>query len=348
MGRGWKIGICAVVALLALLALNAVLVAGKTGPAEVTAPGGRILDLPEGEVQVVERGPRDGEEIVLLHCFTCALDWWDGMMPMLAREHRVVALDLLGHGGSEKPGSGYSMPDQAALVAGAIERLGVRGADVVGHSLGGTVAVALAEASPDLVDRVVIIDMPSGADNGSLGFLAEITFAPVLGQALWRIKPDFAVRDGLEVAFAPGFEIPDAFVEDVKRMTFTSYDDSAAEEMDYVEEESLGERMGRIGKPLLVIMGAEEQIVDDPRLGLREYERTVPGVRTKLIRGAGHSPNVEKPAETANLVLGFAKLPLGNVRSSARDDAERGAKPQRSSPATSPNSASGVRMATEG
>jgi pimeloyl-ACP methyl ester carboxylesterase len=294
----------------------------------------------------VERGPRDGDPIVLLHCFTCAVDWWDGMLPRLAGDHRVVALDLLGHGGSEKPGSGYSMPDQAALVAAAMERLGVRDAEIVGHSLGGTVAVALAEAHPELVNRVAIVDMPSGTDNGSLGFLAEITFAPVLGEALWRVKPDFAVRDGLEVAFAPGFEIPDSFVEDVKRMTFTSYDDSAAEEMDYVEEESLGERMRRVGKPLLVIMGAEEQIVDDPQLGLEEYERTVPGVRTKLIRGAGHSPNVEKPAQTASLVLGFAKLPLGNVGSAKRDEAERGNGPQRSSSASSPNRASGVRMAT--
>jgi pimeloyl-ACP methyl ester carboxylesterase len=347
MGRGLKIGIGVVVALVALLAINAVLVSGKTKSAEVTVSGGRLLDLPEGQVQVIERGPRDGEPIALLHCFTCAIDWWDGMLPLLAREHRVVAIDLLGHGGSEKPSAGYSMPDQAALVASAMERLGVRDAEIVGHSLGGTVAVALAEEAPDLVDRVAIIDMPSGADNGSLGFLAEITFAPVLGEALWRVKPDFAVKDGLEVAFAPGFEIPDAFVEDVKRMTFTSYDDSAAEEMDYVEEEPLGERMRRIGKPLLVIMGAEEQIVDDPRLGLQEYERAVPGVRTKLIRGAGHSPNVEKPIQTANLVLAFAKLPQSGVGSSPRDEGERGPGPQQSSSASSPNSASGVRMATD-
>ena len=342
-----KIGIGAVVALIALLAINSVLVSGKTKSAELTVRDGRLLELPEGQVQVVERGPRDGAPIILLHCFTCAIDWWDGMLPLLAREHRVIAIDLLGHGGSEKPGSGYSMPDQAALVAGAMERLGVRDAEIVGHSLGGTIAVALAETAPELVDRVVIVDMPATMGNGDLGFLAEITFAPVLGEALWRVKPDFAVEDGLEVAFAPGFEVPDSFVENVKRMTFTSYDDSAAEETEYVDEMALGERMRRTGKPLLVIMGAEEQIVDDPRLGLREYEREVPGVRTELIQGAGHSPNVEKPVQTADLVLGFAKLPRGGVGSVGRDDAERGATPQRSSSAPSQDSASGVRMATD-
>jgi pimeloyl-ACP methyl ester carboxylesterase len=59
------------------------------------------------------------------------------------------------------------------------------------------------------------------------------------------------------------------------------------------------------GKPLLVIMGAEEQIIDDPAARLAEYRETVPGARTKLLPGVGHSPNVEAPAKTAALVLGF-------------------------------------------
>ncbi len=59
---------------------------------------------------------------MLIHGFTCAIDWWDRMMPLLERRHRVVAVDLLGHGGSEKPSSGYSMENQAKLVAaGAAE-----------------------------------------------------------------------------------------------------------------------------------------------------------------------------------------------------------------------------------
>ena len=59
MGRGVKIGIVVVVALLALLAINALLIDGETGKAGVTEPGGRVLDLDAGEVQVVEHGPRN-------------------------------------------------------------------------------------------------------------------------------------------------------------------------------------------------------------------------------------------------------------------------------------------------
>ena len=90
---------------------------------------------------------------MLLHGFACSIGWWDEMTPALARDHHVIRFDLLGHGGSEKPKEGYWMESQARLVAAALDRLGVRRAAVVGHSMGGGVATALAEQRPALVDR---------------------------------------------------------------------------------------------------------------------------------------------------------------------------------------------------
>lgn len=313
MRRGWKILIGALAGLIVLLALNAVSTDRETKPAETTVAGGRLLDLTGGTLQIVDRGPRNAEPIVLIHCFTCAIDWWDEMMPLLERRHRVVAMDLLGHGGSEKPTSGYSIENQADLVAEALDRLGVRNADVVGHSLGGSVAVALAEQSPQLVETLTIIDEPSTPDQGDLGLGATLTLTPLVGEGLWRVKPDFSVRDGLEVAFAPGFDVPDAFVEDVKRMTYSAYDGSAGAFDDYLDAHSLAERARETQRPLLVIMGAEEQIIDDPRGVLDAYRQAVPGARTALIEGVGHSPNVEAPEKTASLVLRFAMQdPLQN------------------------------------
>ena len=282
MRRGWKIGIGALALVVVALAVNLLIVDNDSDGAAMTVPGGRILDLPDGDLQVLERGPRDGDPIVLLHCFSCAIDWWDGMLPRLEADHRVVA---------------------------ALQRLGVSEAEIVGHSLGGSVAVALAEAAPTLVDRVVIVDMPPDNSYGDLGFIAGLAFQPVIGEALWTIKPDFSVRDGLSVAFAPGFDVPDAFVDDVNRLTYTAYDESPTGVEDFLDEESLDRRMNAAGEPLMVLMGAEEQIVDDPRRALDQYASTVPGTETHLIAGAGHSPNVEQPAETAGLVLAFAKSP---------------------------------------
>jgi pimeloyl-ACP methyl ester carboxylesterase len=345
MGRGWKIAVGVAVALIALLVVNALLVDGETESAAVTVPGGRILDLPGGDIQVVDDGRRDGSPIVLLHCFTCGIDWWDRVRPALARRHRVVAIGLLGHDGSEKPGGGYSIENQARLVTQAMTRLGVRDAEVVGHSLGGPVAVALAERAPRLVDRLVLIDSIPDDSYGDVGFVGELPFKPGIGQLLWRVKPDFSIRDGLEVAFAPGFSVPDAFVEDVKRMTYSAYTGSHDAFDGYTAERALPQRAAATAKPLLAVMGAEEQIAKDPRAALAAYRAGDPGAETRLVAGAGHSPQVEKPAETARLILGFAKQPAQVLGSGQRDEAERGSTP-RQEPATSPNRASGVRGAT--
>jgi pimeloyl-ACP methyl ester carboxylesterase len=315
MRRRLKIGFGLAVALLALLALNALWVDGRTEEAEVTVPGGRVLNLPDGDLQVAEHGPRQGSPIVLVHCYTCAMDWWDGMVPLLEPGHRVVLVDLLGHGGSEKPSDGYTPPHQAKAVAEAMERLGVRNATVVGHSLGGAVTVALSEQSPELVKRAVIIDMPPDSSYADLGFLASLGLQPLLGEALWQIKPDLSVRDGLEVAFAPGHDVPDAFVEDVKRLTYTAYDDSPGGNDDFLAAEPLDQRMKATGKPLMVLMGAEEQIVNDPQRALEQYKAADPEAEAHLIAGAGHSPNVERPALVAGLVLRFAEGPATGLPS---------------------------------
>ncbi len=322
MGRGRKILIGVVGVLVALLLLNAYVTGRETSSAEVTVPGGRILQLEIGDLQVVEGGPRDGSPIVLLHCYTCAIDWWDGMRPALEREHRIIAIDLLGFGGSEKPSSPYDMDSQGLLVKEALRLLKVHHATVVGHSLGGTVATDLAELSPpQLVERLVIIDQAPNNDDyekEGLPLTAKLTFLPVIGPALWRVTPDSAVKDGLGVAFAPGYEVPDAFVDDFWRQTYDSYDKSPEAEDSYVSSTPLDKRIRRMGRmrpdglPLLAIFGADEQLYE-PEKALAAYD-TVPGSETELIQGAGHSPNVEKPARTAALVLRFADGGAGQAR----------------------------------
>ena len=153
---------------------------------------------------MVEGGPRDAAPIVLIHCFTCAIDWWDGMRPRLEADHRVVAIDLLGHGGSEKPDSGYTPENQAKLVAEALSKL-MSAMPRSSATRWGAPSRSLSPSRiPQLVDRVAIIDMPPDNSYGDLGFIAGLAFQPVLGEALWTIKPDFSIKDGLGVAFAPG------------------------------------------------------------------------------------------------------------------------------------------------
>jgi pimeloyl-ACP methyl ester carboxylesterase len=240
--------------------------------------------------------------MVLLHGFACSLRWWDDIVPALAREHRVIRFDLLGHGGSEKPKEGYGMESQARLVAGALDRLGVRRATVVGHSMGGSVATALTEQRPRRVRSLVILDSPSKKGDAELPLTARLGFVPVLGQAIRSVVPDALVRNGLESAFAEGFDVPDRFVDDFRDMTYTSYDDSHRASDDYSDERGLADRLADESVPLLVVYGAQDDLVDPQSA---QGFRAVPGARIVTLDGVGHSPHVEAPRPTARLIDRF-------------------------------------------
>lgn len=337
MSRWLKILIAVVIGVAVALALNTITADNETKAAEVNAEGGEILELSSGDVQVVETPAetnKPGAPIVLLHCYVCSLHWWDSMLPTLAADHRVITLDLLGHGGSEKPSSDYAIEDQASLVGEALNDLGVQGAVVVGHSLGASVATALAEQSSELVDRVVDIDAAPDTESFGQGLrlLAKLGYVPVIGQLLSRITPDFAVEDGFKDAFAPGYDIESGFenpgqiVDDYRAMTYTSFDRSAQAVEDFTGEIPLNERLTDAAVPLLVIFGTEDQIADAEQ-SLAGFA-DVPGVRTATVDGAGHSPNVEKPEETANLILEFAADAGDEALPALPESAPNGGKPK--------------------
>ena len=311
MKRRWKVLLGVAAALAVLLALNTAVLNQQTKGAEVTVEGAEIVRLAGGEIQVLDqpaRSRRPGATIVLLHCYLCSLQWWDELAPLLAEEHRVIRIDLLGHGGSEKPSSGYSVPDQAALVAGALSELEVEGAVVVGQSMGAAMAVALAEQSSQLVDRVVDMSLAATNESSSLPFLARLSYVPVIGQALYRITPDFAIRSGFAEAFAPGYEVSpefeDVIVDGYRAMTYTAFK-QAHDELDaYRDEAPLDTRIASAAVPLMVLLGSDDQIVD---AAIAEEEWSdVPGVRIETLPGIGHTPQIEAPEETAALIEEFA------------------------------------------
>lgn len=119
--------------------------------------------VPVGEIELAvrENGPEDAPAVLLLHGLGGVPDTWDPFAVELAgRGRRAVAVALRGHGDSSWPGTGYDFGTMAEDVAGLIEKVGVAPADVVGHSLGGRVALALAAARPELVRRMVLAEAP--------------------------------------------------------------------------------------------------------------------------------------------------------------------------------------------
>ena len=313
MRRALKIGLAVLGVIVVLLLLNAIALDNQTKDAEVDVDGAEIVQTSIGGLQLLEDGNPQGSPVVLIHCYTCSLHWWERMAPQLAADHRVIRVDLLGHGGSEKPKAGYGIDEQARGVAEALAEAGVQRAVVVGHSLGGAVATALAEQSSTLTAGLVIVAEAPDDSYGELSFSAKLGYVPMIGQAIARvaqIAPASRVKDEYEQAFAPnfnissGFDDPDQVVDDLRAMSYTAYADVHEASDDYRDEQPLDERLATAGVPLLVIFGDEDQIYD-ARDSVEAYE-DVPGARTVLLPGVGHSPNVEVPDQTAELIAGFA------------------------------------------
>lgn len=104
-------------------------------------------------------GPGDAPAMVLLHALGEQSSSWDAVIVEFAQSFRVVALDLRGHGGSDRPGS-YSFELMRDDVLGVFDQLGLDKITLVGHSMGGAVAYLVAQAQPARIDRLILEDTP--------------------------------------------------------------------------------------------------------------------------------------------------------------------------------------------
>jgi pimeloyl-ACP methyl ester carboxylesterase len=103
-------------------------------------------------------GPADGPPVVLVHGLASDSDTWDRAAgPLAARGLRVIAVDLLGHGASDKPARSYLLDDFALQLDGLFKALDLQSATVVGHSLGGAIAVHFGYHYPHRLDRLVLV-----------------------------------------------------------------------------------------------------------------------------------------------------------------------------------------------
>ncbi|WP_396903092.1 alpha/beta fold hydrolase [Mycolicibacterium sp.] len=183
--------------------------------------GGHVLELHGPDLNVREYGPPGDRAVVLLHGYSASIEWWDQVAAPLARDQRVIAIDLVGHGGSEAPGDGaaYASAAQAAAVREALEALGVRHAVLVGHSMGGTVSAELARQDPELVDKVVVSDTPGADDLVSMPLLGRMVCWPVIGPALDLFRGVDAISEGsLQTGFAASYHVPDFAHRSLERL----------------------------------------------------------------------------------------------------------------------------------
>ncbi|RJL35505.1 alpha/beta fold hydrolase [Bailinhaonella thermotolerans] len=265
--------------------------------ATLSSTGNVTVPLEDCEVHVCQDGPRGAPALLLIHGSAASARSWDPLVPLLTGAHRVIRVDLPGHGRSAKADDlSYATRDQARRVGEVLDRLGAGPVVVAGHSSGGVVATALAVQRPDLVTALALIDTgPSMA-----AFIAAESAA--LDPSAWP-PPDEPLMEFASTGFSrPGYRIPREFLDDLRAMTFHTLTATMRGTTEYLLERPLPDRLAPLGKPLLVIFGEDDRRW---RSSSAADYRAVPGARIELLPGLGHSPNLEDPPATAAALLPF-------------------------------------------
>lgn len=284
-----------------------------------------------------ERGPA----IVLVHGITSTSANWDAVLGRLGAEHRVVAPDLYGHGESAKPRGDYSLGAFASGIRDLVQSLGIDRATIVGHSLGGGVAMQLSYQFPDLAERLVLVDSGGlGAEVSPLLRAATLPGAelvlPLLtqpgllnaGAGAGRLLARLGLQVGTDVReMARGHAtLADRGARQAFLSTLRAIVDVAGQRVDARDRLYLAAEL-----PTLIVWGARDPII--PVAHGRAAQRLIPGSRLEVFADAGHFPHVEEPDRFADLLAGFiadtepAQVDWERWRELLREGAAAGSRP---------------------
>ena len=266
-------------------------------PADAT-----FAEVEGARVRYVDMGPRDAPAVVLLHGFASALETWVTVMPALAEKHRVLALDLKGFGWTDRPEGDYSPQAQAHLVLALMDARGIRQAAVVGHSWGASVALAMALAAPERIEKIALYDgwiyeeqIPTTFHWARAGGVGEFLFALFYDQ-----RPD----EKMALAFYDRRFVTQELVEAVEQALDRPGTKAAA--LAAVRGQrftELQERYHTISQDTLLLWGREDQVAT-----LSNGERLskdLPRARLVVYPQCGHFPMIEAQAPSTRDLLKF-------------------------------------------
>ncbi|MFK7832454.1 MAG: alpha/beta fold hydrolase [Winogradskyella sp.] len=124
-----------------------------------------LLDYKNIKIHYTVSG--EGDAVVLLHGFLETVAMWTDFIPTFSKNHKIICIDLLGHGQTECLGYVHTMTDMADAVLAVLQHLTIKEAKFVGHSMGGYVALALAENRPQLFNGLCLMNSTYEADDNA-------------------------------------------------------------------------------------------------------------------------------------------------------------------------------------
>jgi pimeloyl-ACP methyl ester carboxylesterase len=266
-----------------------------------------------GPVRIHVQSVGRGSPILLIHGMSGSTFSWRRAVPFLAEHHRVVMVDLKGHGMSEKPeNEHYSIFDQAELVGSVIEQLDLRHLTVVGHSLGGMVTLAMQlEGKPDLlarIDRIALLSTPSS--NGAVPSFLTLVQQPQLAEfAVWATPPVLQAKAAYAVVLPRGTGVSPY---DVGMIAKPYYETGAkhallqtGKRLKELLTSDVAERIKTIRTRALVLSCSDDEVVT--LASAEQLHRDLRNSKLLILDGCAHAPAFMRPQETAAALHEFSR-----------------------------------------
>jgi pimeloyl-ACP methyl ester carboxylesterase len=244
----------------------------------------------------------EGRPLVLLHGFPLSSAIFEPIRPVVERAGRLVTPDLRGFGGSDAPEASYAMADLAEDVIRVVDQLGIGRFVLGGHSMGGYVAFRIAERHRDRMVGLVLMDTRATVDTPQAIVKRRAAISKILAGG----------RNALLDELLPSIIGPSALEREpeilprVRAMAETVPDHvliGCLEGM--IARPDSGDLLEELDIPALVMVGAEDELL--PATEARELADALPQGRLKVVAGAGHTPSLEQPDETGDVLAVFLR-----------------------------------------
>ena len=245
-----------------------------------------------------------GPAVVLVHGWLSSEEIWEHLVERLAQRFTVYTLDLPGFGESDKPASGYGVRYGSRLLYAFCAHFGLTQAAIVGHDIGGAMAVKLAADHPDVVGRIVLVAAPADEDQIDLPTLLWLATLPVVGPIFYALGRYLRPlrRLWMRPFVVDPEDLTEEVVDDVGKSTSAAVTKTLNVTRREIARGRLARQAGVIKAPVLAIAGEEDQIVDPQATD--DWARTV-SAEVVLLEECGHLPMLERTGEFSARVLAF-------------------------------------------
>lgn len=240
--------------------------------------------------------------VVLLHGYLESLLVWEEFIPLLYKKVRVVTLDLPGHGISVVQGDTHTMEFLADTVAAGVRALGITRCTVVGHSMGGYVALALCERHPELLDGLVLLSSTPYADSPEKAENRRREIALVQAgrkELLSRVAPAAGFAEENRARMADE-------IEDLTEQVFVTEDEGIVALLNgMITRKDRSEELRTTKVPVLFILGRKDNYI--PVETAEKMVAEHPEARVVWLENSGHMGFLEEPEATAAALLDFVE-----------------------------------------